>query len=180
MLANLLWINGRNGRGKYWLIGLTQFGVLFMMCFIPLLLSSDDKTPPREIVLSAIGNLGILLVAALFWVGVCNTIRRYHDRGKSAWWILFGFIPIIGASWQFIELGFLPGDDSDNAYGPPPGSVRSQAALQNEVAAMQGQFSKFDDAYMQDYVAKLANTQGQPTQTPSFGQSSGHPTFGKR
>jgi len=42
--------------------------------------------------------------------------KRFHDRGKSAWWVLIAFVPLIG----FLELGMLPGDPGPNTYGPPP------------------------------------------------------------
>ena len=36
-------------------------------------------------------------------------IKRFHDRDKSGWWVLIGLVPIIGAIWLLIELGFLKG-----------------------------------------------------------------------
>ena len=48
------------------------------------------------------------------------TVKRYHDRGKSGWWYLIQFIPIIGPIWAFVELGFCSGDDGDNDYGDGP------------------------------------------------------------
>ena len=43
--------------------------------------------------------------------------KRWHDRGKSGWWWLISFVPIIGGLWMMIELGFLPGEDGTNDYG---------------------------------------------------------------
>jgi uncharacterized membrane protein YhaH (DUF805 family) len=31
--------------------------------------------------------------------------KRFHDRNKSAWWILVGTIPFIGGLWIFFECG---------------------------------------------------------------------------
>ena len=36
-------------------------------------------------------------------------IKRFHDLGKTGWWVLIGFVPIIGGLWYLIEAGFLPG-----------------------------------------------------------------------
>jgi hypothetical protein len=36
-------------------------------------------------------------------------VRRFRDRGKSSWWALLYFIPVIGWLWILIECGFLPG-----------------------------------------------------------------------
>lgn len=57
----------------------------------------------------------------LGYVGIAVSVKRFHDRGKSGWWVLVGLIPIIGAFWLLIENGFLDGTPGDNQYGPPPG-----------------------------------------------------------
>jgi uncharacterized membrane protein YhaH (DUF805 family) len=46
-------------------------------------------------------------------------IKRFHDRGKSGWWVLILFIPVIGFFWAIIDLGILQGDPGDNRFGPP-------------------------------------------------------------
>jgi uncharacterized membrane protein YhaH (DUF805 family) len=46
-------------------------------------------------------------------------IKRFHDRDKSGWWVLIGLIPVIGAIWLLIELGFLKGTPGPNRFGPP-------------------------------------------------------------
>ena len=45
------------------------------------------------------------------------TTKRWHDRGKSGWWSLIAFVPIIGGLWLLIELGFLGPDEYVNEYG---------------------------------------------------------------
>ena len=50
-------------------------------------------------------------------------IKRFHDRDKSGWWVLIGLIPIIGAIWLLIELGFLKGTPGPNRFGSPVTSV---------------------------------------------------------
>ena len=61
--------------------------------------------------------------------------KRYHDRGKSGWWYLVTFIPLIGPIWVLIELQFLSGDRGSNRFGPPPGGGDdvSYDALREEV-----------------------------------------------
>jgi uncharacterized membrane protein YhaH (DUF805 family) len=63
--------------------------------------------------LSGIWTLIILIPAILIY------IKRFHDRDKSGWWVLIGLIPIIGALWLLIELGFLKGTPGPNRFGPP-------------------------------------------------------------
>ena len=46
-------------------------------------------------------------------------IKRFHDRDKFGWWGLIVLIPIIGAIWLLIELGFLKGTLGPNRFGSP-------------------------------------------------------------
>jgi FAD/FMN-containing dehydrogenase/uncharacterized membrane protein YhaH (DUF805 family) len=47
-----------------------------------------------------------LLYPFLFWIITSLAVRRLRDRGKSAKWLLLGFVPLLGPLWLFIELGF--------------------------------------------------------------------------
>lgn len=46
-------------------------------------------------------------------------VRRLHDIGRSGWWALIGFVPIVGAIvlLVFTVSGSTPGE---NAFGPSP------------------------------------------------------------
>lgn len=46
--------------------------------------------------------------------------KRWHDRDKSAWWILINLVPIIGPVWALIECGALDGTPGPNAHGDDP------------------------------------------------------------
>jgi APA family basic amino acid/polyamine antiporter len=50
-----------------------------------------------------------ILTIVSVWISLSAQARRWHDRGKSAWMILLNLIPIVGALWSLVELGFLPG-----------------------------------------------------------------------
>jgi uncharacterized membrane protein YhaH (DUF805 family) len=126
MLAFLFSPSGRIGRGKWWLAQLVIFCIIIsLMVLLSLQFSGDEiikqlseKPNPRIDPMLVLE----LLVFALFlaWMGFCITVKRYHDRGKSGWWYLLQFIPIVGPIWAFIELGFCSGDDGDNDYGDGP------------------------------------------------------------
>ena len=72
---------------------------------------------------TAIMGLGFILLLVLLWPAFALTVKRFHDRGKSGWWVLMWFVPIIGSLWVFIECGFLRGDDHENEYGADPLAV---------------------------------------------------------
>lgn len=63
-----------------------------------------------------------LLVAAvlLFWPSLAIQAKRWHDLDRSAWWVLLGFVPVIGQLWVLIDNGFLPGTAGSNRFGKNP------------------------------------------------------------
>ena len=68
-----------------------------------------------------IGNQGLVqfVIAILLFIGgLALHIKRFHDRGKSGWWVLVFLIPFIGFIWMIIEMGILEGDAEANEYGP--------------------------------------------------------------
>jgi uncharacterized membrane protein YhaH (DUF805 family) len=112
-------LEGRIGRGKWWLgillLFIAQLVVFGTLAFFGLY--SID--PAQEMTLSA--ALVQLAVSIVFiWMSVCLGGKRYHDRDKSAWWMLIVLIPIIGWLWQIIELGLLKGTEGPNRFGPDP------------------------------------------------------------
>ncbi|MCY4575518.1 MAG: DUF805 domain-containing protein [Chloroflexi bacterium] len=56
------------------------------------------------------------------WMQFAILAKRWHDRDKSGWMSLVGFIPfLIGPIWILIECGMLGGTNGPNRYGPKPG-----------------------------------------------------------
>ena len=97
-------LQGRASRSEYW------FFYLFMII--------------AQIVLAVIdASLGTplsLLVLALIPAMLCVTIRRMHDIGKSGWWLLIGFIPLIGGLILLYWFIFDGGQPHANDYGVVP------------------------------------------------------------
>lgn len=60
------------------------------------------------------------LVGVQLWILLAGSIRRLHDRGQSAWYLLIAFIPIVGGLWWVITCGFLRGQHEQNEHGPVP------------------------------------------------------------
>lgn len=95
-------IQGRTTRLYFWI---HQIGFI-LMC-IPVFFITN---PIAEVL-----YLIVLFVAIL--AAITNSITRFHDKGKSGWWILMGFIPIFGTLYLLVSLGFLSGEKQSNAYG---------------------------------------------------------------
>jgi uncharacterized membrane protein YhaH (DUF805 family) len=101
--------DGRINRAKFWLgIVIVWVAVLVFAGIAGALNSSFGW------LMFAIVYVGVI------WVGLALSIKRWHDRDKSGWWVLIGFIPIIGGIWALVETGFLEGTQGPNQYGPDP------------------------------------------------------------
>ena len=79
-----------------------------------------STVPPSTWLLSLVVGL------VLLWPGLAVGVKRCHDRGKSGWWLLLLFIPLIGFIWWLIDLGMLEGTPGPNAYGPSPKGLGGQ------------------------------------------------------
>ena len=98
---------GRIGRQTYWLkYFLPWLGLNIVAGII-------DATTGVPAVGLVVGLVGI-------WVGIAAGAKRCHDRDRTGWFQLIVLIPIIGAIWLLIELGFLKGTEGENRFGPDP------------------------------------------------------------
>jgi uncharacterized membrane protein YhaH (DUF805 family) len=120
--------DGRIGRQNWWL-GLIVLCVAQSLIFfvIGMLFGTPVEAEPAmgefgvSYDLGLAGSLIALVVALPFiWASLCISAKRWHDRGKSAWWILIGLVPVIGGLWALVECGFLKGTDGPNQFGADP------------------------------------------------------------
>jgi uncharacterized membrane protein YhaH (DUF805 family) len=103
---------GRAGRKEYW-----HFALMYLL--ISVILSIFDAIIGKLDFQTGLGLFsGIFaLVAALPAVSVA--VRRLHDIGRSGWWLLIVFVPLIGIIVIIVFLG-MRGDPNSNKYGPVP------------------------------------------------------------
>ncbi|NEK87297.1 DUF805 domain-containing protein [Blastococcus saxobsidens] len=71
------------------------------------------------------GPVGSLVAFLTLVPSVTSTVARLHDRGYSAWPLLWLLLPVVGWIVLLIQVGFLPGHPVPNRYGPTP--VRDSA-----------------------------------------------------
>jgi uncharacterized membrane protein YhaH (DUF805 family) len=122
-MTNLLFsFQGRINRAKFWLIAVGIF-VVEMIVFAAVGGSAAMSEDPQKAMASigTVGGLVLLVVFVVaFWISLAAGVKRFHDRNKSAWWVLIVFVPVIGGLWYLIECGFLKGTTGPNTYGPDP------------------------------------------------------------
>lgn len=101
-----------------WIVGILLFAALGFS----LMHGADPVMSPGDMfLLKTFGVLLPLLVTLVFlYPSVAIYTKRWHDRGKSGWWMLIFFIPLLGFVWFLVECGFLPGTEGPNRYGNDP------------------------------------------------------------
>jgi uncharacterized membrane protein YhaH (DUF805 family) len=116
---------GRITRRTYWLhyfLPILALGILALLADLALGTATVDGSATST---SASGSFQvgwISLVVTLLTIvpSISSQVTRLHDRGHSAWWLLFGLIPLVGGILLLVQTGFLRGDGGPNRYGPPP------------------------------------------------------------
>jgi len=104
--------DGRINRKMYWINFLLMFALPFSIGIV--IIDAAVLGNHKEPVLAAFIPLFLL------WPSLAAQAKRWHDRDKSAWWILITLIPVIGAIWALIEVGFLRGTIGANRFGSDP------------------------------------------------------------
>ncbi|MBM3608863.1 MAG: DUF805 domain-containing protein [Alphaproteobacteria bacterium] len=105
---------GRVNRAKWWLGQLILMVAAFVVYGLGFAIALALDLP-------ALGLLvGVLLFLPILYAAVCLSIKRFHDRDKSGWWVCIQFVPLIGPFWYLIECGMLRGTVGPNRFGDDP------------------------------------------------------------
>jgi len=124
------------GRGR---LGVLGFHARVGLC-LALLLAAASAVRGITSWSIATGSAGIEpLARTLGWtfiaIGVSATIaipvisiRRHHDLGRSGWWVLLCFVPIVNVFWTFY-VWFFPGQERPNRFGNVPSPATLERAL---------------------------------------------------
>ena len=104
--------SGRSRRSEYWYFGLFYLIFYVAAAVVDVMAGSFERA-------SGIGVCTAILALALLIPSISVTVRRLHDTGRSGWWVLIGFIPLVGA---IILLVFLCQDSEPgaNRFGANP------------------------------------------------------------
>lgn len=108
---------GRSRRSEYWYVQL--FLVVTNLAVAGIDLALMDGDVDRFIANGGGGIVGLIWIFATIVPALAVLIRRLHDTGKTGWWALVGFIPLVGAIvlLVFTVTDSLPGE---NKYGTSP------------------------------------------------------------
>jgi uncharacterized membrane protein YhaH (DUF805 family) len=101
--------DGRINRAKFWL----GVGAMWFVTWIVWTIAFATGSGFMWFIAS-------ILILLIIWPSLAVSIKRWHDRNKSGWWVLIGLVPIIGGLWALIETGILPGTIGSNEFGLDP------------------------------------------------------------
>jgi uncharacterized membrane protein YhaH (DUF805 family) len=104
--------SGRARRQEYWMF--TLFNIIAVVVFAII----DNALLGVYPALTAVYILAVLLPS------LAVTVRRLHDTGRSGWWYLIAFVPLVGGIVLFV-FTVLEGEAQQNAYGPNPKAVQA-------------------------------------------------------
>ena len=102
-------LHGRVSRRQFWL-----YGVLALLGLAALGHALLGIARVRLQTADLIVNL------LLVWPALAVSVKRWHDRDKSGWWVLLNLLPVIGWIWALIENGFARGTTGPNRFGADP------------------------------------------------------------
>ena len=108
---------GRSRRSEYWFIQLFLVVTNIAVAIIDLALMGWDAD--RFIANGGGGIVGLVWILVTIVPALAVLVRRLHDTGKSGWWALVGFLPLVGA---VVLLVFTVTDSSpgENKFGLSP------------------------------------------------------------
>ncbi len=101
---------GRSRRREYWFFALGNVVIAIVLMLIERMLGMAS---------GGYGILTIIFELAILVPSIAVSIRRLHDTGRSGWWILIAFVPILGAL-VLLYFMLLDSEPGMNAYGPNP------------------------------------------------------------
>ena len=116
---------GRINRTQFWVYQGLAFFVFVPALRAVVALGDVLNGLEEDLVTIRVVELGSALISLAIFIPLLLSAlavgaKRWHDRGKSGWWVLLPLVPVIGPLWMLVECGFLKGSAGDNRFGPDP------------------------------------------------------------
>jgi len=108
---------GRSRRSEYWWIQLFLVLTNLAVAAIDLVLMNGDVE--RFIANGGGGIVGLIWILVTIVPALAVLVRRLHDTGKSGWWALIGFVPLVGGI-VLLVFTVLDSDAGENKFGESP------------------------------------------------------------
>lgn len=110
--------SGRARRKEYWFYMLFYILIMFGLNILDSVLGTFSEA-------AGIGVLGGVFSLAALLPSLAVSVRRLHDTNRSGWWLLIGFVPLVGAIVLLVF--FCQGSRDNNRFGHNPTLQPAQA-----------------------------------------------------
>jgi uncharacterized membrane protein YhaH (DUF805 family) len=124
MLQTLFGMGGRLSRTGFWEVVVSVL-LLDVAAAVAGITGLEHAFPDNRFVTASTAyqlvSWSLFAVAVLsVWAVVAAHVKRAHDRGHGAIFLIWLIVPVIGWLWILYELGFQPGPGFRNRFGPQP------------------------------------------------------------
>ena len=106
VMQNFLVFSGRARRKEYWMFGLINFLITIGLGM-------------AESMVGLPGTLSSFYALVVLIPSIAVSVRRLHDTGRSGWWMLLNFLPVLGTIVLIVFFVF-DSEEGTNEYGPNP------------------------------------------------------------
>ena len=122
VLQNFNNFSGRARRKEYWMYTLIYMPIIFLAMFADNALGTTFQMEAMgQSVDIGYGWVYVIVCLLHFLPSLSVVVRRLHDVGKSGWFYLIIFIPLVGFIWMLVLL-VSDGNKGENKYGADPKS----------------------------------------------------------
>ena len=104
-----------------------NYGLYFVMIGATVGAMNSGQQPGAGVAI--LGIIFFIVVLGLFLPTLAACIRRLHDTGRSGWWLLISFVPLVGII-VLIVFWAQASNAGDNAWGPEPAEHAAHRAKQ--------------------------------------------------
>ena len=115
--------SGRSRRKEYWFFQLFNLIIFAMLVPLSIAMRSVDSQS-----FDAAGATLFIYCLIVIVPSLSVTVRRLHDIGKSGWWYLIGFVPVIGGIILLV-FSLIDSEPYPNEYGLNPKAADYSAGL---------------------------------------------------
>nr|WP_290444133.1 DUF805 domain-containing protein [Pseudoalteromonas sp. XMcav2-N] len=112
VLKNYTEFKGRARRKEYWLFMLCNLIVMIVLGLVDMMLGMYSEE-------AGVGLVSGLYALAVIIPSIAVGVRRLHDIGRSGWWMLLTFVPLVGPL-VLLVFNVMDSNPGENEYGPNP------------------------------------------------------------
>ena len=102
---------GRARRKEYWMFYLVNLIIAFGLGMLEGIMGLG--------LTEGLGMMAGLYLLLVLLPSLAVSVRRLHDTGRSGWWLLIAFLPLIGAL-VLLFFSIQDGEPGENEYGVNP------------------------------------------------------------